>query len=232
MKLLQFVGLTVLTTLAAEGSLYADVLTFDTVSAGSSSALIEPGYGGFHWGPLFGVLSSRYYDTFYGTSVAFPSEPNAAFNGLGVPAVTVSGAPFAFNGANFATFVQSNNSKCVGMACSSANITVNGYLGGHLVANQTFTLAPNGTFSFFAANSGFGDVDTLEFLSDGVTGTPGRWWLMDNFTFALMQAPVPEPSSVISLATVLGALWLAASRKLLQRARGSDCKPCAVNDAF
>src|SRR3954452_12136434 len=114
MKLRHFLGLTVLTTLAAGGSLHADVLTFDTISAGPNSALIQPGYGGFTWGPLFGVISSAYYDSFYGTSVAFPSEPNAAFNGLGVPVVTVSGAPFAFQGAYFATFVQSSQSQCLG----------------------------------------------------------------------------------------------------------------------
>jgi hypothetical protein len=217
MKLLQFLGLTVLTTLAA-GSLHADVLNFDSLSTGTSSALIAPGYGGFNWGPDFGVISSAYYQSFYGTAITFPSTPNAAFNGLGVPAVTMSGAPFAFNGADFASFVQSNQSQCVpSSACSSTSVTVHGFLGGNLVATQTFNLASNGSFSSFTANSGFSNVDRLDFLSDGVPG-PGRWWLMDDLTITRAPSAVPEPSSVISLATVLGALLLGARRKLFHRA--------------
>ena len=188
----------------------AGVLNFDSISTGGTLVAIPSGYGGFTWDTNIGVMNNAYYNSTYGdSSISFPSMPNAVYQGSGVISVTITGAPFSFQGADFATWLEFNSE----FSDSSTSVTVNGYLSGVLVGTDTMTLNTNGTFSFLTTN--FSDVDTLTILNSGASN---KWWLMDNFTYGAVSA-VPEPSSVLLLAT--GLIALGAIRK---RARnGSGC---------
>ncbi len=178
---------------------FAGVLYFDDISTGGSVVAMPSGYGGFTWDTNTYVADNGYYDSGYANTVTFPSAPNAVYNGFGVSSITITGAPFSFQGADFATWAGSNAEQ----SYSSTTVTVDGYLSSVLVGTATMTLNTDGTFSFLTAN--FSNVDTLTILSSG----SGQWWLMDNFTFN--GSAVPEPSSVLLLAT--GLIALGAIRK-------------------
>ncbi len=189
----------------------ADVLTFDDLNTGGSTVLMPSVYGGFAWDARWALIDNSFYNFVFFDTTPFPTSPNAVLNRGGVVTIGVSGAPFSFDGADFATNLIFDRIA----ASSSASVTVNGFLNGNLVGTASMDLAADGEFTFLNAPATFGDIDTLLVSNDG---TDGHFWLMDNFTFG---APVttPEPSSSIGLLTVLGGFGFHIRKKCRRQAK-------------
>ncbi len=179
----------------------AGVLDFDDILTNGGNAPMPASYGGFAWGLSdFQVESWNQYSTNYLNTYPFPSGSNAVYNNSGLLQVSMSGAPFIFNGAYFSGWDDEN-----GTFFSTATlVSVSGYLGGNLVGTAA-TALPVDSFIWLDAN--MGPVDELVFTSSG----SGKWWLMDNFTY---QSTVPEPGSLL---LCVAGLAVAATLKLRRR---------------
>lgn len=167
------------------------IINFDDLSTpnnqgGQYWGVIPANYSGFTWTGTWEVAGAG-FQTVYGNSYSFPSDPNAAYNDSGAATMTITRTiPFNFTSAYFGSWTQNNT--FVGM--SSTWVTVTGYLGSTPVGTQTINLSNTG---FVLANLNFNNVDTVTF-----TSTPGgKWWLMDNVTYS--NVPIP------------GAAWLLGS---------------------
>lgn len=179
----------------------AGVLNFDDIVTGGDNVPLPASYGGFAWGSSFQVESWNQYSTNYLNTYQFPSMSNAVYNSSGVLLVSMSGAPFTFNGADFSGFDGDDSI----VFYTATSVSVSGYLGGNLVGTASINL-PDGAFVWLNAN--MGPVDTLEFTSSA----SGNWWLMDNFTYN--NGTVPEPGSLL---LCIAGLAVAATLKLRRR---------------
>ncbi len=173
----------------------AGVLTFDDIPNASEVAM-PAGYGGFTWSSSWWIESWAEYTNTYGNTYPFPTPENTAFNGYGDLNVSMSGAPFTFNGAYFTGWA-ANNSYAWHTATA---VTVTGYLSGNPLWSTSVALPAN---AFVWLAGGAAAVDTLVFTSSA----SGNWWLMDNFTFN--ESAVPEPGT---LGLCIGGLVLAVLR--------------------
>jgi hypothetical protein len=202
---------------AADTNLY-----FDDVPGGivANEAIPLPaGYGGFTWSAsspsaYWGVLDNTTYRNnpgFAGNSFDFPSNPNVLINedgNLGAARVMISSATlFDFDGAYFGTWTRNDTQNYYG----ASSLIITGLLGGTEVASTTIYLAP-GPLVWY--DIGFVGIDTLIF--DAI-GSPGRYFLMDNFTDA--QVPLP-PSGLLLAGGLLGLIGL---RRMLPGAQRDVC---------
>jgi hypothetical protein len=177
--------------------LSAAVLTFDDVTGGGTQ--LPAGYGGFNWDSNFYVYDSSAYDSGYGNTYTFPSDPNAVYNAFGVLTMSVTGTPFTFDGAYFTGWAEDNSYANY----TATSISIDGYLGGNLVGTVSTGL-PADSFVWLGADM---MVDTLVFTSSN----SGNWWLMDNFTY---NSAIPEPGTLLLCAA---GLLLAGTLKLRRR---------------
>lgn len=180
------------------GSAWAGVLTFGPATTPGNFNGMPANYGGFVWGPNWGVMSNGYYDSVYQNSYGAPSGAAASNEGGVLSVTTSSNSVFNFDGALFSAFAANDSFQ----GFSSTTITVNGYNGTTLVGSATMNLTPNG---FTYLNASLNGVDRLDFLS---SGSP-QWWLMDNFTYN----STPEPGSLLLFGTGLLALVRSLKRK-------------------
>ncbi len=121
--------------------------------------------------------------------------------GLAMTLTTVSSAiPFTFNGADFSSFAGSDAYQ----SYSSTTVLIDAYdSGSNFLGSCGATLSPS-SYNFLTCN--IANVSSLVFHND--SGTSGRWWLMDDFTYNSSATPEPGTlvmfgSGIIGLAGIL-----------------------------
>jgi hypothetical protein len=191
------------------------MLNFDDLVGGNPLPQATPvptDYGGFTWsgtGGYWGIIQNSYYRSYYANGFDFPSNPNAVTNEspdqTGAPQVVISrSTAFDFEGAWFGTWTAYNTRNYYG----ATSLTITGKLGDTVVGTTTLALTP-GLLTY--QEVGFCGIDTLIF--DVTAGSAGRYFLMDNFTDAI----VPIPPSVLLLGSGLLGLVILRSRAHTQR---------------
>jgi hypothetical protein len=109
-----------------------------------------------------------------------------------------------FNGADFSSFAGNDAYQ----SYSSTTITIDAYdAGSNFLGSCGASLSPS-SYNFLTCN--IANVSTLVFHND--TGTSGRWWLMDDFTYN--QSATPEPGSLMLLGSGVVGLAGMLRRKL------------------
>ena len=185
------------------GFTYAQDINFDSI-AGTYNA-IQSGYAGMNWNNLIELNAQNYSFNPSGYLNGNTSSPNVAFNAYGSPAsfYSVGLTPFALTSAEF-TAAWFNN----------LNLEVEGYLGGHLVYDQNFTLQETAP-----QDLQFGSVmvDTVNFFTSGGTPAPGvigsgTQFALDDLIVngsSVNGAPVPDAgATALLLGLSAGAIGL------------------------
>lgn len=169
----------------------ATVLTFDDIVGAGDYAAVPGNYGGLDWsGSSWSVLATE-------------QSPYTAHSGDGRvtlgwgsddAASTIRfNAPTVFEGAWFAGY-------------GEATVRFDLYLGGALVGSST-TLTLSGTPSFLDAGWA-GAIDAV------VVSSPlHAFYVMDDFSYTTVAAPVPEPATVALLLAGLGIVGRATRRR-------------------
>jgi len=178
---------------------FDDLPTSFTGSGVASWGFVPDSYAGLEWSG-FEVVDGVTFQSVYRTTLAFPSMPDAAYNGgSGNLVVTVSdAAPFTFDGAWFTGW------PGVGSA-GATSVTISGYLHG-VAVGQPVVAQFTGAFVWVPAN--LAGVDEVTLTSSGA----GQYWLMDGLQF---EAPAPEPGA-LGLAGI-GLLAVAAAARAYRR---------------
>jgi hypothetical protein len=187
-------------------------LNFDDISA-TNTALIPSLYHGFSFDSNSYVVNNDWYNSTYGNSVTFPSQPNVMFNASGVTTVSVgNGTPMMLSSIDAAWWAE-NNSFTNGV--SSATLTIEAFMGTTLVGTDTLTLGTN--FALFNTNLPL--ANSWSFINSGGQA----WWLVDDATFT---TGAPEPSTPLLAginlfgAVLIGLAWKACK----SRACSSACR--------
>lgn len=175
---------------------FDDLPTPNTASNIASWGLVPDEYAGPDWSG-FEVVNGVSFQSVYQTTLAFPSMPNAAYNGGdGNLVVTVTGsAPFTFDGAWFTGW------PGVG-SYGASSVTIAGFLHGVQVG-QPVVVQFTGAFVWTPVN--LAGVNEVTLTSSGAA----QYWLMDNFQY---DPPVPEPATLAFAGLGLMALGVAGRR--------------------
>lgn len=191
----RFTAATACALILAANSFASTILNFDDLPATS----VMPGsYGGLGWDGW--TIQGPVYQTIYGNG-PFPSAPNA-------PVTVTSGVSHIYaptgsllnaEGTYVSSYVFSgqflNN-------VSAQTLTITGSLQGQTVGTP-IVIPLSSSFSYTTLN--LNGIDTLTLVGTGI----GPGFLIDNFAFT--TSPIPEPTSLILLAT--GAAFMLARRR-------------------
>ncbi|GEM_PF-2759776 len=201
MKNFSVSSLIVLLVLLLLGTTNATTLTFDDVAGTldpqpvSLRTAVPDGYGGFNWtGTWSDVLQkvtfvSKTYADENGFSSAGITGKWAAYipsNFVSVPIYATNGVLFNFKSATFASFVD--------IAWNTISIT--GYRNGDLIYSGDLTAYPNEATTFQPEDP-WTNIDAIVMKPNQAHVT------MDQFTFSRNIAPVPEPATILLLASGL-----------------------------
>jgi hypothetical protein len=139
--------------------------------------------------------------------------------------VTITrGAPFNLVGGLASSFL-TNDGFDYTTPLSSASLLIYGYLGNTFVGSVLTTFDPTPGYVPLAGSL-FG-VDRLEFFSffdQGLSAAGPDYWLIDNLNLTDVTTTVPEPGSVLMLATgllIVGAKLRSRRRKAARSAERS-----------
>lgn len=175
----------------------AETLTFEGLTTSTQCCI--PGlvsYGGLSWHNF--QLAYGPHESYVGNGYdnGRVSGQYTAFNALGNPAA-ITGGSMTFNSAYFTSAWN-----------TGLNLNIGGWNGTTQLFATTLVLNTAAPIRFIANWSG---IDRLTFTSFGGVnaGLPrgeGVHFAMDDFVFAADAAPVPEPASMLLLATGLSAV--------------------------
>ncbi len=187
----------------------ATPLTFE-VGGSSLSMLNEvtPHYGGVDWRNTVALLDQSHYAADWGSTLAFPSGEQVAFNGYGIP-MTLEG-DMTVAGAWFAPWTADDQWYD---GYSAHSVTIEGWYEGVLIGSDTLNLDPT-AFRYLATD--FGPVDWLRIRADD--GAQARWFLMDDLDVTRISVvhaiAVPESPTWLLLfggLAVIGWKWFRLS---------------------
>lgn len=191
------------------------ILDFET--AGCASAISSS--GGFTFSSNWVTECDADYASTWGNSSGAPSSVTAAGNSYagGTDGVTISRSqPFDLVGGMASSFLVADGLDFL-TPVSSSSLLIEGYLNGSFVQNLLVNFDPaSGGVAGFQAFGGIDGINELRFFSSfeqSLSGGPD-YWLVDNLEMADSSTPVPEPSTVMLLASGL----LLRSRRLFVRA--------------
>ena len=188
-------------SLLAPKSAKADLITFDSISAGFGTT-ISNGYHNLNWSN-FDVANSALYFNNYGTNGytnGTVSAPNVAFDSYGNPATVSSGHAFNLI-SGYLTGAWNNG----------LNIQVQGFNGVNQLFNNTYVV--NATGPTLESFNYYGVTSVLFTSSGGVSagyhnGYNGKEFVLDNLTVSGNGTATPEAGSVVGLGmlVVMGGL--------------------------
>ena len=206
-KRIKFYLLTYLLTGILASGAQAAVINFDDLT---NLAPIPSGYGGINWDSNAYALDDAEFANSFFNSYGSPSGEFAAYNGFGVPSITISSpVAFDFNGASF-TGLATRNSF---VSFTATDVTVLGYNGATLVGSVSMALSAN-SYQWLQADL-LGITSLVITNSNTNAGVRGRWWLMDDFTYN--QTPVnavPVPAAAWLFGSALVGMARFGKRKL------------------
>jgi hypothetical protein len=191
---------------AATGNNYAEVITFDSLTATVSSP-VPNGYEDFNWSNFDYLTSTP------GELSGYPngtiSSPNVGFNGLGDPAsfTSVGDTPFTLTSL-FLTAAWNDG----------LNVAITGSLGGLVLDAETLIVS---TAAATLETLNWPGINTISISTSGgtpnpnfATGGSGTQVAVDNITINNGTPPIPEPGTLGLVGSGVLALAGAIRRRL------------------
>ena len=174
---------------------FASVVTFDDLDATAGDISLDgiSPYQGFIWVNFSAYTSTPGFPGFNNGIVSSPNGAYTAGDALGTPIVSTITAADTFN------FV---SAEFGAGWYDGLNVTVQGFLGGSMLFNQTVTVDTEGAQLFLFNFTG---IDQLAFFSTvtGSTTDPFGCGVagcsqitLDDLTFTAASSAVPEPSKI------------------------------------
>jgi hypothetical protein len=210
-------ALVVASLLAAPGGASAAVLTFEGLPCQSSFTAFD----GFTFSSNWVTQCDDDYSSSWGNSSGAPSDVTAAGNSYVDPSqgVTIARSQaFDLIGGMASAFLANDDFDFV-TPLSAASLLIEGYRAGSFVGSVTVIFDPAGGAAGpgYAAFGGLAGLDELRFFSSFDQGvTSGLdYWLIDDLE--LVDAAVPEPSTLVLAACGLAAVVARARRARLEQ---------------